>query len=159
MSLDAYTFYTANGCQKCGNRFAQWPDCTECGHMLADNVPLSLPDLNDVTTPPTLPTVKFLDGAALAALLTGNRISHLAFQGDTNSYCLRAPIYNLREAGWPIDDCWNAGDKSRFSGKRTKYKKYFISDENLQKLRLIFGERLQFFIDAVASLHEGGIDG
>lgn len=108
---------------------------------------------------PKLPSIKTIDGAALAALLTGNRISHLSFQGDTNSYCLRAPIFNLRESGWPITDCWNAGDKSRFSGKRTKYKKYFISDNNLNELRLIFGERLQLFIDAVACLHEGGIDG
>lgn len=153
MSLDAYTFYTANGCQKCGNCFAQWPDCTECGHMLTGNVPLPLPEWNDITIP-TLPTVKSLDGAALSTLLMGSRVSHLEFQGDTNSYCLRAPIYNLREAGWPIEDCWNAGDKSRFSGKRTKYKKYFISDENLQRLRLIFGERLWLFIKAVNSAHE-----
>jgi hypothetical protein len=98
---------------------------------------------------PIIPTTNKLEGAALAVLLTGERISHLSFQGDTNSYCLRAPIFNLREAGWPIDDCWNAGSISRFSGRRTKFKKYFISDENLKALRLLFGERLEKFIDAV----------
>lgn len=153
MSLDAYTFYTANGCEKCGNHFTQWPDCSVCGHMLANNVPLPLPDWNDVTIP-TLPTIKSLDGAALVALLMGSRLSHLAFQGDTDSYCLRAPVFNLKELGWPIDDCWNAGGISRFSGRRKKYKKYFIGEENLQKLRLIFGERLNLFIDAVNSLHD-----
>jgi hypothetical protein len=99
--------------------------------------------------PPKLPTENSLEGAALAALLTGQRISHLSFQGDTNSYCLRAPIFNLREDGWPIDDCWNAGGISRFSGRRTKFKKYFISEENLRELRHLFGERLEKFIEAV----------
>ena len=97
---------------------------------------------------PKLPTQNSLEGAALAALLTGNRISHLSFQGDTNSYCLRAPIFNLRCFGWPIDDCWIAGGISQFSGRRTKFKKYFISEENLNELTLIFGERLKKFIEA-----------
>ncbi|MFA5017539.1 MAG: hypothetical protein WC504_08330 [Methylobacter sp.] len=103
--------------------------------------------------PPKVPTVKSLEGAALAELLTGNRPSHLSFQGDTNCYCLRAPIFNLREAGWPIDDCWNPGGISRFSGRRTKYKKYFISAENLQALRICFGERLTRFVEAVQGLN------
>lgn len=45
-----------------------------------------------------LPSINSLEGAALGELLTGQRISHLSFQGDTNSYCLRAPIFNLRGA-------------------------------------------------------------
>ncbi|MDP1772133.1 MAG: hypothetical protein Q8L15_07600 [Methylobacter sp.] len=135
-----------------------WSTCPE-EFLLSDSLDAALDFQVDraseiISNMPKLPTTKSLDGAALATLLMGSRVSHLAFQGDTNSYCLRAPIYNLREAGWPIDDCWNAGDKSRFSGKRTKYKKYFISDENLQRLRLIFGERLNLFIDAVNSLHD-----
>lgn len=103
-------------------------------------------------TVPKFPPIKTLEAAALVVLLTGNRPSHLSFQGDTNSYCLRAPIFNLREAGWPIDDCWNAGGISRFSGRRTKFKKYFISVENLQALRMCFGERLMRFIEAVQRL-------
>jgi hypothetical protein len=98
---------------------------------------------------PKLPTANSLEGAALVALLNGERISHLSFQGDTNSYCLRAPIFNLREDGWPIDDCWNAGGVSRFSGRRTKFKKYFIGEQNLKELRLLFGERLEKFIESV----------
>ena len=99
-----------------------------------------------------LPSVNSLEGAALAALLTGERMSHLSFQSDTNCYCLRAPVFKLREAGWPIEDCWNAGGISRFSGRRTKYKKYFINAENLQALRKCFGERLTRFIEAVQRL-------
>lgn len=100
-------------------------------------------------SPPKLPTASSLEGAALVALLTGNRISHLSFQGDTNSYCLRAPIFNLRESGWPIDDCWHSGAISRFSGRRTKFKRYFISEENLKALRQLLGERLDRFVKAV----------
>jgi hypothetical protein len=96
---------------------------------------------------PKLPTINSLEGAALAALLSGQSINHLSFQGDTNSYCLRQPIFTLREAGFPIDDCWNAGGISRFSGRRTKFKKYFISEENLRELKLIFGDRLEKFIE------------
>jgi hypothetical protein len=104
---------------------------------------------------PKLPSINSLGGAALGELLTGQRISHLSFQGDTNSYCLRAPIFNLRGDGWPIDDCWNAGAISRFSGRRTKFKEYFISNENLQVLRQYFGERLPKFIEAVQAYQTG----
>jgi hypothetical protein len=135
-----------------------WSTCPE-EFLLSDGLDAALDRQVDraseiISSIPKLPTIKSLDGAALAALLTGNRISHLAFQGDTNSYCLRAPIFNLRELGWPIEDCWNAGERSRFSGKRTKYKKYFIGEENLQRLRLLFGERLKLFIEVVTSLHQ-----
>lgn len=101
---------------------------------------------------PKLPSINSLEGAALGELLTGQRISHLSFQGDTNSYCLRAPIFNLRGEGWPIDDCWHAGGISRFSGRRTKFKKYFISEKNLKELRQLFGERLEKFIEATKRL-------
>lgn len=107
--------------------------------------------------PPKLPSINSLEGAALVALLTGQRISHLSFQGDTNSYCLRAPICNLRCDGWPIEDCWNAGGISRFSGRRTKFKKYFISEESLKELRHLFGERLEKFIAAVQRLGVNGV--
>jgi hypothetical protein len=101
---------------------------------------------------PKIPTINSLEGMALFYILTGHRISHLSFQGDTNCYCLRSPVCNLRKNGWPIDDCWNAGGISRFSGKRKRFKKYFISDENLNALRLLFGERLKLFIEAVKRL-------
>jgi hypothetical protein len=51
-----------------------------------------------------------------------------------------------------VDDCWNAGGVSRFSGRRTKFKKYFISEDNLKELRQLFGERLTNFIEAVKRL-------
>lgn len=106
--------------------------------------------------PPKLPSINSLEGFALTYLLAGHRISHLSFQGDTNSYCLRAPIFNLRSDGWPIDDCWHGGTISRFSGRRTKYKKYFINDENLNALRQQFCGRLDGFIEAVNRFEQGG---
>lgn len=104
---------------------------------------------------PKLPTENSLEGAALAEMAGGKRISHLSFQGDTNSYCLRAPVHNLRAAGFPIDDCWNAGGISRFSGRRTKFKTYFISTENLQALRQVFDGRLEAFVDAFKRFETG----
>lgn len=98
---------------------------------------------------PKFPSINSLEGLALGELLTGQRISHLSFQGDTNSYCLRAPIFNLRGDGWPVDDEWHAGGVSRFSGRRTKFKKYFISEENRLLLRKQLGERLENFLTAV----------
>jgi hypothetical protein len=98
---------------------------------------------------PKFPSTNSLEGFALCYFLTGRRISHLSFQGDTNSYCLRSPVCNLRAAGWPIEDCWNAGAVSRFSKRRTRFKKYFIADENISALQLHFGERLKKFIEAV----------
>ncbi len=102
---------------------------------------------------PKFPSINSLEGFALFYLLTGHRISHLSFLGDSNSYCLRAPVFNLRQSGWPIDDYWQAGSISRFSGRQTKYKKYFINDENINQLMLLFGERLQKFKEA-AKHHE-----
>ena len=98
---------------------------------------------------PRLPTIKSLEGYVLAYLLMGHRISHLSFLGDSNSYCLRVPVSTLRADGWNIDDCWNAGGVSRFSGRRKKFKKYFFSDETINGLHTQFGERLRLFIEAV----------
>ncbi len=103
---------------------------------------------------PTLPSTNSLEGVALAYLLNGSRMSHLSFQGETESYCLRAPVFNLRSSGWPIDDCWQAGGFSKISGRRTKFKKYFIRHESLQELRVIFGNRLNLFTDAVMKKFE-----
>ncbi|MFI3219565.1 MAG: hypothetical protein QX189_10660 [Methylococcales bacterium] len=99
--------------------------------------------------PPKLPTIKSLEGFTLAYLLTGHRISHLQFLGDSNSYCLRVPVSTLRADGWKIEDCWNAGEISRFSGMRKKFKKYFFSDETINALHTQFGDRLRLFIEAV----------
>lgn len=92
-----------------------------------------------------LPAITSLDGIALASFLAGNRINHLAFQDDNYSYCLRANAFNLRQAGWPINDCWYRSE----TGRKSRYKKYFISNENIQILHLAIGERLTLFIEAV----------
>jgi len=109
------------------------------------------------------PTIKSLEGQTLYYLLTGHRISHLEFQNSTRSYCLRGPIFNLRQDGWPIDDCWNSGGISEVSGRRTKFKKYFIKEDDLKAIRVHFGERLDSFLELAKGGHpqtgslEGGI--
>jgi hypothetical protein len=104
---------------------------------------------------PKYPTINSYEGVALYYLLSGYHISHLAFQGNTSSYCLRAPVFNLRAGGWPISDEWNAGNVSRFSGRRKKFKKYFISDVDLNALHSMLGERLRLFIEAAKRLESG----
>lgn len=97
-------------------------------------------------TDPKLPVTNSPESAVLAYLSTGKRMSQLSFQGDTSSYCFHAPTINLKGTGFPIDAYWNTRGISRVSGRCTRY---IISDENLIALRLLFGKRLEKFIEAV----------
>jgi len=98
------------------------------------------------------PSVKSLEGAALAMILSGLKVSHLDFQSDSRSYCLRHPIYKLREAGWPIVDENRPGGIARYSGRRTHYKVYFIEPMKLIALKKELGNRLDKFIAAIDEL-------
>ncbi|MGJ0487010.1 MAG: hypothetical protein ACR65R_21085 [Methylomicrobium sp.] len=102
---------------------------------------------------PSFPKQNSLEATALGALLTGHRLSHLDFQGQTDSYCLRSSIFNLRNKGWLIEDCWHTGYISRSSGQRTRFKSYFIREAHLKVLRQRFGERLEHFITTVQALN------
>jgi hypothetical protein len=93
-----------------------------------------------------LPNKKSLEGAALAMLLIGKSVSHLDFQDSSRSYCLRDPIFKLRAAGWPIDDEVRAGGIAKFSGRRTRYKVYFIDPSKLAELKKELGDSLDCFI-------------
>lgn len=84
---------------------------------------------------PQFPSINSLAAAALSDMLKGRKISHLDFQTDTHSYCLRHPIYKLRLAGWPIIDELRPGGIARYSGRRTHYKVYFIDPVKLITLR------------------------
>jgi hypothetical protein len=95
---------------------------------------------------PKFPNKKSLEGVALAMILSGIKISHLNFQDDTRSYCLRHPIYKLRAAGWPIDDEVRAGGVSKYSGRRTYYKVYFVDLVKLAELKKELGIVLDDFI-------------
>lgn len=98
------------------------------------------------------PVIQSLGGAALAMMLKGEKISHLDFQTDTRSYCLRHPIYKLRLAGWPILDEVRPGGLAKYSGRRTHYKVYFVDPSKLIVLRKELGERLDKFIAAIDEL-------
>ncbi len=96
-----------------------------------------------------IPSAKSQEGQTLFYLLKGHRVNHLQFQGSTQSYCLRAPVFNLRQDGWPIDDVWHTGGISPVSGRRTRFKKYFIGEGDLREIRAHFGERLDKFLESV----------
>jgi len=103
---------------------------------------------------PKLPTIKSLEAAALVMILSGLKISHLSFQDDSRSYCLRHPVYKLRLAGWPILDEVRPGGIAKYSGRRTHYKVYFVDPSKLIVLRKELGERLDRFIAAIEDFEQ-----
>jgi hypothetical protein len=99
---------------------------------------------------PTFPQYDTLTGRALLPLLLGEHITHRDFQNKTASYRLSSPIEVLRnDMHWPISDVWLEGLTNDKTGRRAKYKRYFISPEDLKGLRTQLGERLDKFIEAV----------
>jgi hypothetical protein len=100
------------------------------------------------------PNKKSLEGVALAMILSGIKISHLNFQEDTRSYCLRHPIYKLRAAGWPIEDEVRAGGIAKYSGRRTHYKVYFIDPIKLILLKRDSGKMLDNFIARIEAFEQ-----
>ncbi len=100
------------------------------------------------------PVINSLGGAALGMMLKGEKISHLDFMCDTWSYCLRHPIYLLRQNGWPISDEVRQGGISRYSGRQTYYKVYFIHPLALIILQVELGERLDKFSLAIAQFEQ-----
>jgi hypothetical protein len=105
---------------------------------------------------PTFPRYDTLTGRALLPLLLGEHITHRDFQDKTASYRLSSPIEVLRnELHWPISDVWLEGLTNDKTGRRAKYKRYFISPEDLEGLRNQLGERLDRFIEAVKRFEAG----
>lgn len=52
----------------------------------------------------TYPNIGTMPSRALALLLQGREITHLDFWGTANSYRLSDPVYQLRRAGWDVQD-------------------------------------------------------
>ena len=80
---------------------------------------------------PPLPKIRSSEGLAMMLMLHGERLSHLGFFKLCGTYCLRASILNLRQSDWPVDDVFQSGAKSIFSGQRKRFKNYFLNPEQL----------------------------
>lgn len=105
---------------------------------------------------PKFPKYDSLIGRALLPLVLGEQITHRDFQNKTASYRLSSPIDVLRnELHWPISDVWLEGLTNDKTGRRAKYKRYFIKPEDLKALRDQLGERLDKFIEAVKRFEAG----
>lgn len=104
---------------------------------------------------PKLPSVKSLNGRALALLLQGEQITHRDFQNHAATYRLSAVIHPLRKNGWPIVDQWERGKTIDKTGRYAKYKRYFISEDLLKELRLQMGVRIKRFISTVQRFEAG----
>jgi hypothetical protein len=98
----------------------------------------------------TFPRYNELTGRALMRLLSGQRLNHVDFQKETGSYRLSSPIEKLRNKHhWPISDSWELVQVSETRTRTTQHKRYFISQTDIEELRLDLGERLTKFIEAV----------
>lgn len=105
---------------------------------------------------PTFPRYDTLAGRALLPLVLGEQITHRDFQNKTASYRLSSPIEVLRnDMHWPISGVWLEGLTKDKTGRRAKYKRYFINPEDLKWLQNQLGERLDNFISAVQRFEAG----
>ena len=168
--IDAYTLPT--GC--CPN--ASYPDCTVCGksfdldtvNSLDDETPVYSVDGTvpvsslsgmpwDSTATPTFPRTDTLAARALMRLATGQQFTHKDFQNETASYRLSGYIEHLRNShNWPIETRDEIAPTNDKVGRNTTYGRYFIEPDVLKGLRLMMGERLTLFIDAVQRYEQGG---
>ncbi len=94
------------------------------------------------------PAANTLAARALYLMLKGHKITHLDFQSHSASYRLSANIHILRDDNWPVRDHWER-KKTSDSERVAKYKRFYIEPEELQRLRVELGERLDKFIGAV----------
>jgi hypothetical protein len=87
---------------------------------------------------PKLPSKNTLVSQALSLMLEGRVISHLDFQGETDSYRLAAYIHLLIKMSWPIqieDVPFTAQKKpnNRF------IRRYFLDKKIIARAKKIFG--------------------
>ncbi len=80
---------------------------------------------------PPFPKIRSSEGLALMLMLNGERLTHLGFFKLAETYCLRTSILDLRQSDWPVDDVFQSGAKNIFSGRRKKFKNYFLNPEQL----------------------------
>lgn len=108
---------------------------------------------------PTFPRTDTLIARALMRLLTGQQFTHRDFQNETASYRLSGYIEQLRNRHhWPIETKEETAPTNDPTGRAATYGRYFIEQDVLIGLRLMMGERLTRFIDAVKRFEARGRD-
>ena len=106
---------------------------------------------------PTLPRTDTLTARALVRLVLGQKFTHRDFQNETASYRLSSNIEQLRNRhDWPIETTYETAPTKDKAGRIATYGRYLIEPDVLIGLRLIMGERLTLFIDAVQRFEQGG---
>ena len=93
----------------------------------------------------TYPTIGTMPSRALALLLQGRGITHLDFWRIANTYRLSDPIYQLRQAGWDIQDRRETvptGDPTKRSASVSRYSLpqeiiHAVGDDGLGYVHLI----------------------
>jgi hypothetical protein len=97
---------------------------------------------------PRFPRTDRLLARALAAMLRGEKINHLVFQDETESYRLSSLIHQLRRRhGWTISTLSEHTQTIEEPRRRVTYTRYFIEPELLRELK---GAHVKAFIKAVA---------
>ncbi len=105
---------------------------------------------------PTLPRIDTLTARALMRLVLGQKFTHRDFQNETASYRLSSYIERLRNGhGWPIKTKEETAPTNDKTGRIATYGRYLIEPDVLIGLRLIMGERLIRFTDAVQRFERG----
>jgi len=108
---------------------------------------------------PTFPRPDTLTARAGMRLLTGQQFTHRDFQNETASYRLSGYIEQLRNRHhWPIETKEETAPTSDPTGRTATYGRYFIEQDVLIGLRLMMGERLDRFIEAVKRFEARGRD-
>jgi len=106
---------------------------------------------------PTLPRIDTLTARALVRLVLGQQFTHRDFQNETASYRLSGYIEQLRNRhNWPIETKEESAPTNDKTGRIATYGRYLIEPDVLIGLRLMMGERLARFIDAVQRFEQGG---
>ena len=109
---------------------------------------------------PTFPRTNTLTARALMRLVTGQQFTHRDFQNATASYRLSSNIEQLRNLhNWPIETTDETAPTKDKVGRVATYGRYSIEPDVLTGLRLMMGERLTRFIDAVQRFEQGGNHG
>ncbi len=101
------------------------------------------------------PKYNSLTGRALALFLQNGRINHDDFFNHSASYRLAVFVDQLRnKMGWPIQDTWYDSFIKDSTGRKVKFKRYFITVEDLVALKNRLGERIASYIEMVKKLED-----
>jgi hypothetical protein len=76
---------------------------------------------------PTFPKIGTMPSRVLALLLQGHRITHKDFWIHAGTYCLRDPVFRLREKGWDIRDTPETVPTSDPTKRQAHIKRYHLA--------------------------------